>query len=51
MSNLIKALFKINLHIAHEEYYLKTWIEDKTDWFYGYLISAEIVCQPNGAQD
>ena len=51
VSNLLKALFKINVHIAHEEYYLKTWIEDKTDWFYGYLISAEIVCQPNGAQD
>ena len=44
VSNLLKALFKINLYIAHEEYYLKEWIVDKTDWYYGYSINSEIVC-------
>lgn len=36
ISNLIKALFKVNIDIAHREYYLKIDIPEKSDWWYGY---------------
>lgn len=36
ISNLVKALFKINIDIAHREYYLKVEVQDDVDWWYGY---------------
>lgn len=36
ISNLLKALFKINIDIAHRECYLKVDIPEKSDWWYGY---------------
>ena len=36
ISNLLKALFKINIDIAHRECYLKVDIPAKSDWWYGY---------------
>ena len=33
---LLKALFKINIDIAHKEYYLKIDIPEVTDYWYGY---------------
>ena len=36
VSNLLKALFKVNLHIAHSEYFLKKDLPGQSDWWYGY---------------
>ena len=33
---LLSALFKINIDIAHREYYLKIAIPEVSDWWYGY---------------
>ena len=47
ISNLIKALFKINIDIAHKEYYLKVDIPPKTDWWYGFVEGGDfIICGP-----
>ena len=35
VSNLIKALFKINIDIAHREYFLKIDVPEVSDWWYG----------------
>ena len=42
--NLIKALFKINLDIAHREYYLKIDVPEVSNWWYGYHGIDDIVC-------
>lgn len=34
--DLLHALFKINIDIAHKEYFLKLEQPEKTDWWYGY---------------
>lgn len=36
ISNLIKVLFKVNLDIAHREYYLKVDVPEPSGWWYGY---------------
>ena len=36
VSNLLKALFKVNLHIARREYFLKKDLPGVSDWWYGY---------------
>lgn len=36
VTNLFRALFKVNLDIAHNEYFLKMDVEDSTGWWYGY---------------
>jgi hypothetical protein len=49
VANLIKALFKINIDIAHKEYYLKVDIPDGYGWWYGYQKGelGEILCDPS----
>lgn len=43
--NLIQALLKINIDIAHREYFLKIDIPNDTDWWYGYSWGDDyIVC-------
>ena len=47
VENLLKALFKVNIHIAHTEYYLKIDIPEKSDWWYGQKIGDEeneVIC-------
>ena len=50
ISNLLKALFKVNIDIAHREYYLKVDIPERSDWWYGYVLlempghKLQIVC-------
>ena len=36
IDKLLKALFKVNIDIAHREYYLKIDIPEASDWWYGY---------------
>jgi hypothetical protein len=36
VADLIKVLFKVNIDIAHREYYLKIDIPEVSDWWYGY---------------
>ena len=40
---MLKALFKINIDIAHREYYLKVDIPEKSDWWYGYESDGKLV--------
>ena len=44
ISNLLKALFKINIDIAHREYFLKVDIPEVSDWWYGYRLTSDIIC-------
>ena len=49
ISNLLKALFKINIDISHREYFLKVDIADASDRWYGEKVGHEsgednIVC-------
>lgn len=37
VSNLLKALFKVNIDIANNEWFLKIDIPDETNWWYGYV--------------
>lgn len=48
ISLLLKALFKVNLDIAHKEYYLKTCMPDNQGWWYGYQKGelGQIICDP-----
>jgi hypothetical protein len=49
IANLLKALFKINLDIAHREYFLKIDIPEESNWWYGYTtgeVNPYIVCDP-----
>lgn len=42
---LLRALLKVNIDIAHREYYLKIEIPNDTDWWYGYIWGDDyIVC-------
>lgn len=34
--NLLKALFKVNIDIAHREYFLKIDVPEASNWWYGY---------------
>ena len=43
VTNLLKALFKVNLEIAHKEYYLKIDVPEQSDWWYGYRDGAKWV--------
>ena len=36
IANLIKALFKVNIDIAHREYFLKIDVPEPSNWWYGY---------------
>lgn len=36
IANLIKGLFKVNIDIAHREYFLKFDIPNDSDWWYGH---------------
>ena len=36
IANLLKALFKVNIDIAHREYFLKIDVPDASNWGYGY---------------
>lgn len=36
IQRLLKILFKVNIDIAHREYYLKVDIPEASDWWYGY---------------
>lgn len=36
IANLLKALFKVNIDIAHREYFLKIDIPAVSNWWYGY---------------
>ena len=36
IANLLKALFKVNIDIAHREYFLKIDIPEESNWWYGY---------------
>jgi hypothetical protein len=52
--NLLKALFKINIDIAHKEYFLKIDVPEKSDWWYGEILGEadealdEIICTNSG---
>lgn len=51
---LLRALLKINIDIAHREYFLKLDLQGNRDWKYGYDIGSSvknIVCHQNGAKD
>jgi len=50
VATLFKALFKANIHIADNEFYAKKWLEDETNWWYGYVVDHGIVCE-NPIQD
>ena len=50
VAKLFKALFKANIHIANNEFYVKKWLEDETNWWYGYVVDHGIVCE-NPTQD
>ena len=49
ISNLLKALFKINIDIAHREYFLKIDVPGPSDWWYGYRKGelGDIICDPS----
>lgn len=36
IENVLKALFKVNLDIAHREYFLKIDVPEPSNWWYGY---------------
>lgn len=39
---LIKALFKVNIDIAHREYYLRVDIPPVSEWWYGWKEGEDI---------
>ena len=41
IANLLKALFKVNIDIAHREYFLKMDVPDASNWWYGYTDSGK----------
>ncbi len=47
VKNLLNALFKINIHIAETEFFFKEWIEDETNWWYGWTVPNSLVCNPD----
>lgn len=53
ISNLLKALFKVNIDIAHREYFLKIDVPDASNWWYGYTtgdVKPYIVCDSGSQQ-
>ena len=36
MVDLLRALFKVNIHIAHDERYVKVDVPPESNWWYGY---------------
>ena len=50
IENLLKALFKVNIDIAHREYFLKIDVPEPSNWWYGYREPpVDIVCDPNAS--
>lgn len=37
IDNLLKALFKVNMDIAHREYFLKIDVPEASNWWYGWM--------------
>ena len=53
IADLLKALFKVNIDIAHREYFLKIDVPEESNWWYGYNIGdikPYIVCDANSRQ-
>ena len=48
VENLLNALFKINLDIAHKEYFLKIDVPEPSNWWYGYTTGSDIMCIGEG---
>lgn len=51
IANLLKALFKVNMYIAHREYFLKIDVPKPSNWWYGYQLGefqgpGDILCDP-----
>ena len=45
IENLLKALFKVNIEIAHREYFLKIDVPEPSNWWYGYnKPPVDIIC-------
>lgn len=47
VANLIKALFRINVHIAHDEYYLRQEEPEGTSWWYGDVVGEDVDGTPH----
>lgn len=50
VANLLKALFKVNIDIAHREYFLKIDVPEESNWWYGCTvgnIKPYLVCDAN----
>ena len=53
ISNLLKALFKVNIDIAHREYFLKIDVPEASNWWYGYTtgaVNTQLVCESGSQQ-
>ena len=53
IANLLKALFKVNIDIAHREYFLKIDVPEESNWWYGCTvgdIKPYLVCDANSTQ-
>ena len=48
VETLLNVLFKINLDIAHNEYFLKIDIPEASNWWYGYTTGSDIMCVGEG---
>ena len=45
ISNLLKALFKVNMDIAHREYFLKIDVPEESNWWYGLWVKpGDVLC-------
>ena len=52
IANLLKALFKVNIDIAHRGYFLKIDVPEPSNWWYGYRVGefqgpGDILCNTN----
>lgn len=47
---LLNALFKINIDIAHKEYFLKVELPNDTNWWYGYNMRTNVPIQCDTVQ-
>ena len=50
VTNLLRALFKINIDIAHQEYFLKVDVPEVSNWWYGNRIETilggdDLICE------
>lgn len=51
ISKLLNALFKVNIDIAHREYYLKKDIQQDSGWWYGQVMEGyKVVCDPSSSK-